>query len=83
MGWIRETVKFWEASLTGDLVCGYCAHLQAVHPGSTLSEGDVKCGSCGKVALLKKEVIELTSVRARSAYPSGRPDEDGPRWKGI
>lgn len=82
MPWIRETEKFWEASLTGDLVCGYCSRLHPVSPGSSLSAGSLKCSFCKKVADLKKEILEMADKRVRSAYPSGRPSEDGPKWKG-
>ena len=82
MAWIRETKKFWEASLTGDLVCGYCDSTTLVVKGAVASVGDKKCDRCGKTSELRKEVIDMAEARVRFAYPNGRPSEDGPKWKG-
>lgn len=73
---------FWEASLTGDLICGVCGKTMIVSPGKKLSPGTIPCGACKRDVELKEEVIALADTRARSAFPKGRPTEEGLRWKG-
>jgi hypothetical protein len=75
-------VKGWEASLTGDLVCGHCSRVTIVHHAGEYKVGNISCKACGKLCSLSEEVIELCERRAKAAYPTGRPDEEGPRWKG-
>jgi hypothetical protein len=71
---------FWEASLTGDLICGHCGKTLVVD--RPYGPGLLKCSPCGKGVWLETEVIALADQRARRVYPSGRPKEDGSKWKG-
>ena len=70
---------FWEASLTGDLVCGACGKTMIVD--RILTEGLKPC-RCGKQVRLLQRAIDLSNERARHAFPAGRPKEEGPKFKG-
>ena len=74
--------KYWEASLTGDLVCGYCGKVTVIHTGYLKTTRVVTCSWCKGTPELTQGVVELAERRAEAAYPGGRPPEDGPKWKG-
>jgi hypothetical protein len=74
--------NLWEASLTGDLVCGHCGHVTIVHDKQKLIQGVLACYQCRHSLELKLEIIDLAEKRAMAAYPGGRPQEGGPKWKG-
>jgi uncharacterized Zn finger protein (UPF0148 family) len=69
---------FWEASLTGDLVCGGCERTRPPHH----EPGMLTCPSCQRGVDLKEEVIKLAKSRERAAFPNGRPSEPQQKWKG-
>lgn len=70
---------YWEASLMGDLVCGYCQHTRPVPQES----GPLPCSSCGKKDVdLTDEIMELAQSREKAAFPNGRPAEREQKWKG-
>lgn len=79
---MSDPERYWYASLTGDLVCGYCDRMMEVHHGLSLPEGPVPCTGCKKVPQLTAHVLKLADERSVKAYPLGRPREGGSKWKG-
>lgn len=80
--WEPQDKFFWEASLTGDLVCGNCSRMMSIDPGKRPSPGLIPCRACKKKVELKEEIITLADERAKSAFPQGRPRQEDFRWKG-
>lgn len=72
----------WEASLTGDLVCGHCSHVLAVFGNDMPAPGLITCPKCKKMPGLSAQIVALANARAMVAYPKGRPFVEERRWKG-
>jgi len=74
----RPRKFFWEASLTGDLVCGNCERTMPLQS----KVGILTCSHCKKEVELTEEIVQLARSRERAAFPKGRPPETGQQWKG-
>lgn len=84
-----DRTHYWEASLIGDLVCGYCSKTKVVTfsgrnmmaDGILMNAGPHECRSCKKRVILKEEAIELVRGRLR-ALPGEARSESDRYWKG-
>lgn len=80
--WEPKQKYYWDASLTGDLVCGNCSKTMVIAQGKKPSPGLIPCSSCKEEVELLPMAIEVADRRASAAFPKGRPPQEGFRWKG-